>query len=78
VECITQAVAEPAWKSTPSWYLLAEDDRMINPETQRFMANRMEATVRSHKVDHTPSLTAPETVIEIVLEAAGAAAASRK
>jgi pimeloyl-ACP methyl ester carboxylesterase len=69
VECITQAVGEPAWQSTRSWYLVAEEDRMINPETQRFMADRMHASVRSHRVDHTPSLTAPQAVIDIVLEA---------
>jgi pimeloyl-ACP methyl ester carboxylesterase len=76
VECIKQAVVEPAWKVTRSWYLVAADDRMVNPETQRFMAKRMQATVREHQVDHTPSLTAPKTVIDIVLEATGEAAAS--
>ncbi|CAB3769631.1 alpha/beta hydrolase [Paraburkholderia humisilvae] len=75
VKCIKQAVVEPAWKSTRSWYLLAEDDRMINPQTQRFMADRMKASVRTHKVDHTPSLTAPETVIDIIVEAVHAVAA---
>jgi len=42
-----QEPAPPAWKSKPTWYLLAEEDRMINPKTQRFMAERMNATVRS-------------------------------
>jgi hypothetical protein len=45
---------------------------MINPKTQRFMADRMKATVRSFAVDHTPLLTAPEKVVEIILEAAKA------
>jgi hypothetical protein len=46
---------------------------MISPETQRFMAERMKATIRSRAVDHTPLLTAPDKVAEIVLEAAQAA-----
>jgi pimeloyl-ACP methyl ester carboxylesterase len=73
VKCIQQPVAAPAWKTKPTWYLVAEEDRMISPETQRFMAERMKATIRSRAVDHTPLLTAPDKVAEIVLEAAQAA-----
>ena len=43
---------------------------MINPETQRFMATRMDATIRSHSVDHTPMYTAPELVVDVILQAA--------
>jgi hypothetical protein len=45
---------------------------MINPKTQHFMAGRMQATVRSFPVDHTPLLTAPDKVVDIILEAANA------
>jgi hypothetical protein len=45
---------------------------MINPKTQHFMAERMNATVRSFAVDHTPLLTAPDKVVDIILEAAKA------
>ena len=45
---------------------------MINPKTQHFMAERMKATVRSLSVDHTPLLTAPDEVVDIILEAAKA------
>jgi hypothetical protein len=45
---------------------------MINPKTQRFMAERMKATVRSFSVDHTPLLTASDKVVDIILEAAKA------
>jgi len=72
VKSIQEPAPAPAWKSKPTWYLLAEEDRMINPKTQRFMAERMKATVRSFAVDHTPLLTAPEKVVEIILEAAKA------
>jgi pimeloyl-ACP methyl ester carboxylesterase len=72
VKSIQEPVTSPAWKTKPSWYLLAEEDRMINPKTQRFMAERMNATIRSFAVDHTPLLTAPDKVAEIILEAAQA------
>jgi hypothetical protein len=42
---------------------------MIVAETQRFMADRMKARVRAHPVDHTPSVTAPEVVVDLILEA---------
>jgi hypothetical protein len=43
---------------------------MIVPETQRFMAERMKATIKAHAVDHTPSVTAPKTVVDIIRDAA--------
>ena len=70
VQCIQEKSPKPAWKSKPSWYLIAEEDRMISPKTQHFLAERMGAKVRSHPVDHTPLLTAPEVVIDIISEAA--------
>ena len=70
VPCIQEPAPTPLWKSKPSWYLIAEEDRMINPTTQRFMAGRMGATVRSHRVDHTPMYSEPAVVVEVILEAA--------
>ena len=75
VSCIQEKAVRPAWKIKPSWYLVAEEDRMINPLTQRFMAQRMGARIRSEKVDHMPLVTAPETVIEVILEAVAGSAA---
>ncbi len=60
----------PAWKKKPSWFLIAEEDRMISPKTQHFMAERMGARAQSHRVDHSPMYTAPELVIDVILEAA--------
>ena len=54
----------------PTWFLIAEDDRMINPKTQRFMAERMGAKIRSHHLDHTPMVSEPAPVVDIILEAA--------
>jgi pimeloyl-ACP methyl ester carboxylesterase len=73
--CITVPVGRPLWKDVPSWFLLAEDDRMIPAETQRFMAERMKATVRAHAVDHAPIVTAPHIVVEIIREAVRSIAA---
>lgn len=73
VHCIQERVPMPAWKIKPSWYLIAEEDRMIHPETQAFMACRMRATTRSHAVDHTPMYTAPTLVVELIMEAVEAA-----
>lgn len=67
--CITVPVGRPLWKDIPSWFLVAEDDRMIVPETQRYMAARMTAKVMAFAVDHTPSVTAPEAVVEIIRDA---------
>jgi pimeloyl-ACP methyl ester carboxylesterase len=72
VKCIQQPAPRPLWKSRRAWFLVAEEDRMINPKTQHFMANRMKATVRSERVDHTPLLTAPKIVTDFVLTAATA------
>ena len=69
VACIQQPVSTPRWMTVPSWYLQAEHDRMINPRTQAFMAERMGAQIRSHAVDHTPLITQPDTVTDLVTEA---------
>ncbi len=72
--CITVAVGRPLWKDRPTWYLAAEQDRMIVIENQRFMAERMKARLRSHPVDHTALLTAPSVVLDIIREAIDQAA----
>jgi pimeloyl-ACP methyl ester carboxylesterase len=67
--CITVPVGRPLWKDIPSWFLVAEDDRMIVPETQRYMAERMKARIEVHAVDHAPSVTAPRAVVEMIRDA---------
>lgn len=70
--CITVRMERPLWKDRPSWFLVAEQDRMIVHETQRFMAERMKARVHSHAVDHAPLVTEPAVVVDIIREAIGA------
>jgi pimeloyl-ACP methyl ester carboxylesterase len=70
VQCIQEPAPAPTWKTKPSWFLIAEEDRMINPKTQQFMAGRMRAKVHSAPVDHTPMYSDPKVVIDVILEAA--------
>ena len=70
VACIQEPAPAPAWRTKPSWFLLADEDRMINPKTQHFMADRMGANVRSYRVDHTPMYTEPNLVVDVILQAA--------
>jgi pimeloyl-ACP methyl ester carboxylesterase len=69
LKCIQEKAPAPGWRKKPSWFLIAEEDRMISPETQRFMAARLGATVRSCKVDHSPMYTEPDIVVDVILEA---------
>jgi pimeloyl-ACP methyl ester carboxylesterase len=67
--CISVPVSRPLWKDRPTFFLMAEQDRMIIQDTQRFMSERMRAKVRSHPVDHAPIVTAPALVVDIMCEA---------
>jgi pimeloyl-ACP methyl ester carboxylesterase len=69
VKCIQEKVPRPLWRDRPSWFLIAEDDRMIPAKTQHFEAARMKATVRAQAVDHSPMLTSPASVVEVIQEA---------
>jgi pimeloyl-ACP methyl ester carboxylesterase len=70
--CITVKVGRPLWKDRPAWFLVADQDRMIIGDNHRFMAERMKARIRTHPVDHTPLVTAPSVVIDIIRDAIGA------
>jgi len=69
INCITVPAGRPLWKNVPTWFLVAEQDRMIVAETQHFMAGRMKAKVKAHAVDHTPMVTAPAAVVDIIRDA---------
>ena len=76
LSCITVPVGRPLWKDVPSWFLVADDDRMIVPDTQRYMAERMKATIKAHAVDHTPIVTAPTAVVDVIRDAIRSVAGS--
>jgi pimeloyl-ACP methyl ester carboxylesterase len=69
VKCIQEVTSQSTWRTKPTWYLLAEEDRMIKSTTQRFMAERMGAKIRSYPADHTPMYTEPNIVVEVIWEA---------
>lgn len=72
LKCLGEPMTKPAWKQKPSWYLVAEKDRMISATTQHFMAERIKARVHSHHTDHTPLASDPEAVVRVINEAADA------
>ncbi len=65
-----QSVTNVAWKTIPSWYLVAQEDRAINPDLERFMANRIGAKTTEIKASHVPFLSHPHEVVELIETAA--------
>jgi pimeloyl-ACP methyl ester carboxylesterase len=72
IKCVEEPMSRPAWRDKPSWYLVAERDRMIAPETQRFMAHRAGSHILAMELDHTPLASAPDQVLAIITEAVDA------
>jgi pimeloyl-ACP methyl ester carboxylesterase len=67
-----QKVAGTAWRSKPSWYIVAKNDRTVHPDLQRFAAKRMGATVREVDSSHVPMLSNPKVVLDVIRAAATA------
>jgi pimeloyl-ACP methyl ester carboxylesterase len=67
---LDQPVSQVAWRSKPSWYVLAEDDQMIAPELQRSMSSQMNARVVRVRSSHVVMISHPEVVAAVILEAA--------
>ncbi len=70
VKCLGEPMGRTAWKQKPSWFLIADNDRMVSPKTQRFLAERMHSTIVSLPADHFPLLSAPEAVSKLIRDAA--------
>ena len=66
VEALSGTISEPAWKTRPSWYLVATDDKMIPPPAQRFMSQRAGATVVEEAGSHAIYVSQPEAVAELI------------
>ncbi len=69
-DLFSQKVAGTAWKSKPSWYVVATKDHTIQPELQRFVAKRMGATTFETASSHVPMLSQPEFVLDVIRKAA--------
>src|SRR6266481_3539888 len=65
-----QKVEGTAWKSKPSWYIVATKDRTVHPELQRFAAKRMGATTYECESSHVPMLSNPNLVLDVIRTAA--------
>jgi pimeloyl-ACP methyl ester carboxylesterase len=74
VEALSGAVTTPAWRSKPSWYLVATDDRMIPPDAQRAMAKRAGATVVEVRGSHAVYVSQPQSVASLIARAASGVA----
>jgi pimeloyl-ACP methyl ester carboxylesterase len=70
VDALGGAIAEPAWRTKPSWYLIATDDRMIPPPAQRAMAERAGATVSETAGSHAIYVSNPAAVAAVIAQAA--------
>jgi pimeloyl-ACP methyl ester carboxylesterase len=70
VEALNGAVSEPAWRSKPSWYLVATDDRMIPPPAQRAMSQRAGSNVVEHAGSHSIYVSQPHATADLVRDAA--------
>jgi pimeloyl-ACP methyl ester carboxylesterase len=64
---------QAAWKTIPSWYIVAQDDKAINPDAERFYAKRMNAKVTEVKSSHVPFLSHPAVVAQVIEQAAAGA-----
>lgn len=72
LDALNGSVIEAAWKTKPSWYLVATDDRMIPPDAQRFMSKRAGATVVESPGSHAVYVSRPEPVAKLIAQAASA------
>jgi len=70
LDALNGTVTEPAWKTRPSWYLVATDDRMIPPPAQRAMAERAGASVAEAAGSHSIYVSQPAAVADLIAEAA--------
>ena len=65
-------VGGTAWRSKPSWYIVAKNDRTVHPDMERFVAKRMGATTTEVASSHVPMLSNPSLVIDVIRAAANA------
>src|SRR5262249_35654379 len=69
-DLFSHKVKGAAWKSKPSWYIVAKSDRTVHPELERFVAKRMRATTTEVESSHVPMLSNPKVVIDAIRAAA--------
>ena len=72
-DLFNQKVEGTAWKSKPSWSIVATEDRTVHPDLERFLAKRMGATTVEAKSSHVTMLSQPQLVLDVIRKAAKAA-----
>src|SRR5712671_4705001 len=77
-DLFNQKVEGTAWRSKPSWYIVAKNDRTVQPELERFVATRMGATTYELDSSHVPMLSNPTFVIDVIRAAANAVTSSQR
>ena len=70
LEAVSGTISQASWRSKPSWYLVATEDRMIPPPAQRFMSKRAGATVVEVAASHAAFLSKPAAVANLIVQAA--------
>jgi len=73
LEALGGAITEPAWRTKPSWYLVATEDRMIPPDAQRLMSQRAGSTVVEAAGSHAIYVSQPAAVVALIEQAAASA-----
>jgi pimeloyl-ACP methyl ester carboxylesterase len=76
-EAFTHKVTNPAWKTKPTWYMVATADRSINPEQERMMAKRARATTVEVKSSHVAYMSHPKESAKLIEEAATSVSANQ-
>ena len=66
LDALGGAITEPAWRTKPSWYLVATEDKMIPPDAQRLMSKRANATVVETAGSHAIYVSQPEAVATLI------------
>jgi pimeloyl-ACP methyl ester carboxylesterase len=69
-DLFNQKVEGTAWRSKPSWYIVAKNDRTVHPDLERFVAKRMGATTVELATSHVPMLSQPHAVLDVIRKAA--------
>jgi pimeloyl-ACP methyl ester carboxylesterase len=69
-DCFTHQVTNPAWKHKPTWYMVATEDRSINPDQERMMAKRAKAKTIEVKASHVAYMSHPKETAKLIEEAA--------
>jgi pimeloyl-ACP methyl ester carboxylesterase len=73
-DLFNQRMDGTAWRSKPSWYIVAKNDRTVHPDLERFVAKRMNATITETDSSHVPMLSKPKLVMDVIRTAASAIA----